>query len=104
MLPEQQVTGPRCLTLEAGPTKRLWVNKHHLPQFGGKSPTSPVWFVEEEFVGDGKVVRVRRQGFQVCIVGPSVAHFDPTVGPDGPHAWIETTAEVWVYQAVEEAA
>lgn len=85
----------KTTTLPPGPTKRIWVNKAVLPQFGGKSPTSPVWWVECE--------GVRYSGFWVWVCGGSFFVYEPGEG-DGPHAFVETRMEVVIETAVQEAA
>ena len=87
-------------TLPAGPRKRVWVNKHHLPQHGGTSPTAPVWFVEVEQEAGG----ARYTGYRVCIKGWTWFMYDPDAGEQGPHAMADTDAEVVIYTAAEEAA
>ena len=86
----------KTTVLPAGPTKRVWVNKHHLPQFGGKSLTSPVWEVECE--------GVRYSGHRVMMDGEVWCVYDPTEPEHGPHAWVELLGEVLIYTAAEEAA
>jgi hypothetical protein len=88
----------RRIMLPAGPLKRIWVNKHVLPQFGGRSLTSPVWFVESEMQGEP----VRYEGYRVEIGGNEdvTCVYAPGEPEHGPHAWVETQAEVVVYQAV----
>ena len=81
-------------TLPAGPLKRVWVNKHVLPQFGGTSARSPVWWIECE--------GVRHKGHHVDIKGWACCVYQPDDG-DGPHAWVETTEEVTIVVAAEEA-
>jgi hypothetical protein len=88
--------------LPAGPTKRIWVNKHHLPQFGGGQPTSPVWEVEVTMF-DG-LVGTRYKGYRVDVWGRTRMVFDPEQPEHGPHAWVETKAEVHLWTAAEEAA
>lgn len=88
----------KTTVLPAGPTKRIWVNKHHLPQFGGADPKAPVWEVECE----GK----RYRGFRV--VCPYWTHwtrwqYDPEQPEHGPHAWVETEGELRIETAAEEA-
>lgn len=77
-------------TLEAGPLKRIWVNKAVLPQHGGTSPTAPAWYVECE--------GVRHTGHHVDIRGDGCCVFRPS-DSEGPHAWVETEAAVIICQA-----
>ena len=83
--------------IPAGPLKRVWVNKHCLPQFGGQDAHSPAW--EVEVVLTGTVERYR--GYRVAILGEVRCVYDPARPAEGPHAWVETEDEVVVYSAVE---
>ena len=86
----------KTTVLPAGPTKRVWVNKHHLPAYGGTDWQSPVWEVHCE--------DKRYSGYGVSVKGRSEFIFHPDTGPEGPHAWAVTKAEVVIYTAAEEAA
>ena len=81
--------------LPAGPTKRIWVNKHHLPQFGGESEFAPVFVVECE--------GVRHEGYAILCPGVTWCVYHPS-DSDGPHAYMRTTDEVTIFSAAEEAA
>lgn len=85
----------KTTTLPPGPTKRIWVNKAVLPQFGGTSPTSPVWYVECE--------GVRHSGYKVMVYQGSICSYEPSEG-DGPHAYVLTTSSVMIFEAAQEAA
>ena len=88
--------------IPAGPLKRVWVNKHHLPQFGGQDAHSPAWEVEvvleEGYIGGN----LRHRGYRAAWSGDTAVVYSPTEPPEGPHAWVETTAEVVIYSAVEK--
>jgi len=86
--------------IPAGPLKRVWVNKHCLPQFGGQDAHSPAWEVEVELEGNAFS---RYRGYRVAILGEVRCVYDPARPVEGPHAWVETGDEVVIYSAVEEA-
>jgi hypothetical protein len=97
----QETSKLRAVVLPAGPLKRVWVNKHCLPQFGGTDPYSPAWEVEVHL---RDVAPGRYSGYRAAWSGDTAVVYSPGEPEHGPHAWVETQAEVVVYQAVEEAA
>jgi len=88
--------------IPAGPLKRVWVNKHCLPQYGGQDPHSPAWEIEVAAPVGWLAEPSRYRGYRVALLGEVRCVYDPARPAEGPHAWVETGDEVVVYSAVEE--